>query len=95
METLSKLQKWYEAQCDGDWEHHYGVNIDTLDNPGWLVSIDVIGTNLEEKSFEEIKDLPEENSWIHCSVANKRFRGAGDPQRLEEILEIFLAWAYE
>ncbi|WP_327048834.1 immunity 53 family protein [Microbispora sp. NBC_01189] len=22
------LQRWYAAQCDGEWEHAYGVKID-------------------------------------------------------------------
>jgi hypothetical protein len=32
---LQRLQQWYRAQCNGDWEHSYGVMVDTLDNPGW------------------------------------------------------------
>jgi len=51
MDTLSELQKWYEAECDGNWEHHYGVKIDTLDNPGWLVTIDLTDTNFGRKAF--------------------------------------------
>ncbi len=35
--ALSRLQRWYSAQCDGDWEHGLGVRIETLDNPGWMV----------------------------------------------------------
>jgi hypothetical protein len=33
-EILPWLQGWYATQCDGDWEHEYGVSIETLDNPG-------------------------------------------------------------
>ena len=36
---LEALQHWYESQCDGDWEHEFGVKIGTLDNPGWMVDI--------------------------------------------------------
>jgi len=50
---------------------------------------------LEEKPFEEIKNEQKENEWIHCSVRNKSFQGAGDPQRLKEILDTFLSWAKE
>ncbi|MFE2849501.1 Imm53 family immunity protein, partial [Streptomyces scopuliridis] len=32
---LDWLQNWYTQQCDGDWEHEWGVKIATLDNPGW------------------------------------------------------------
>jgi ribosomal protein L37E len=36
-DLLSKLSDWYAAQCDGDWEHEFGIHIGTLDNPGWSV----------------------------------------------------------
>jgi len=25
------LQDWYLAQCNGDWEHEFGIKIDTLE----------------------------------------------------------------
>ena len=31
--------------------------------------------------------------WLRCYVEAGVFSGAGDPTTLEEILEIFLAWA--
>ena len=37
-DALYLLQRWYVAQCDGEWEHAYGVEIGTLDNPGWSIS---------------------------------------------------------
>ena len=45
--ALSSLQRWYSSQCDGDWEHQLGVEITTLDNPGWLVRIELRHTPLE------------------------------------------------
>ena len=41
MKELEWLEQWYEKTCDGDWEHIYGISIDTLDNPGWRVRIDL------------------------------------------------------
>jgi hypothetical protein len=40
-DELAWLEQWYQEQCDGDWEHHCGVTIETLDNPGWLVQADL------------------------------------------------------
>ncbi len=34
MDLLTWVQRWYLDQCDGEWEHEWGVKIDTLDNPG-------------------------------------------------------------
>ena len=42
--AFSLLSDWYESNCNDDWEHGYGVKIETLDNPGWLVQIDLFGT---------------------------------------------------
>ncbi|CAN5332574.1 hypothetical protein BH18ACI2_BH18ACI2_12670 [soil metagenome] len=60
MSVLADLQKWYESQCNEDWEHQYGVTIGTLDNPGWTVTIDLVNTDLEGREFEEAKDLEPE-----------------------------------
>ena len=43
---LEWLQDWYLKQCDGGWEHEYGIKIETLDNPGWKVIIDLAYTEL-------------------------------------------------
>ncbi len=51
MDTLTRLQNWFDSQCDGEWEHHHGVSIETLDNPGWRVKIDVNGTRLAGRAF--------------------------------------------
>ena len=93
MRELADLQTWYASNCDGDWEHSFGVTIGTLDNPGWSVTIDLEETNLEDKSFESFEKEDSEEQWIHCSVKDRKFLGAGDETRLEEILRIFLDWA--
>jgi hypothetical protein len=31
--------EWYTKQCNGDWEHSYGIRIDTIDNPGWSLTL--------------------------------------------------------
>lgn len=86
---LEWLQKWYRDHCDGEWEHQYGLSIGTLDNPGWSVKIDL--------SYAELKGLKvpytlHENSdddWYGYSVENDVFNGAGDPDKLIKILEVF------
>lgn len=40
---LSDLQDWFARQCDGDWEHQAGISIETTDNPGWFVQVDLNG----------------------------------------------------
>jgi len=93
MSVLRELQNWYESQCDEDWEHHFGISIGTLDNPGWMVTVDLSGTDLETETFQMIEDLRPDGAWIKCWVEGGKFNGAGGPQKLEEILTTFLRWA--
>jgi hypothetical protein len=99
MSNLAKLQEWYFSQCDDDWEHSYGVHVETLDNPGWHLVIDLVGTALSEKPFTEQslgmgeQAMTSGNEWFHCVVKDNKFVGAGGPRKLEEMIGIFLAWA--
>ncbi len=95
MNTLHELQKWYQSQCDGEWEHGHGLTIGTLDNPGWSVEVDLTDTELADRPFAEIQRLEHETDWIHCRVRDNKFEGHGGPFKLNEILQIFLAWASE
>ncbi|MBX3415584.1 MAG: immunity 53 family protein [Pirellulales bacterium] len=98
---LARLSAWFQRHCNDDWEHEYGITIKTCDNPGWIVRIDLPETPLAEKPFVPVLDgvdeegwqLDDESPWLHCIVDEGAFQGAGDPTRLEEILETFLAWA--
>ena len=90
---VEELQRWYESQCDGDWEHEFGVSIGTLDNPGWMVDIDLEGTSLEGREFMPIKDMEPDREWLFCDVREGKFRGRGGPLMLGRILRVFLDWA--
>lgn len=89
---LEWLQKWYLENCDGDWEHCYGIKIGTLDNPGWSIDIDIIDSDLEDKKFTEISIQRSEYDWIYCNVVNSTFRGRGGPKNLEELIRTFRDW---
>lgn len=91
--ALSQLQRWYSSQCDGDWEHQLGVEIGTLDNPGWMVKIDLTNTALDSADFDHVRDLNHEREWIDCKVADGKFHGAGGPHMFGAIVEIFVRWA--
>jgi len=89
MNILEWFQNWYQSQCNGDWEHTFGVKINTIDNPGWSIEV-----NLEETEFENVVieyKLVEksENDWYGLSVENSLFKGVGDPSKLNLILEKF------
>jgi hypothetical protein len=92
MNYIKWLEEWYKSYCNGDWEHGYGVKIETLDNPGWTVKIDLYDTELEDKEFSKLFIDNSDDDWIACKVEDKKFKGAGDPNKLEEIIKVFKEW---
>ena len=90
-DDLTWLMQWYLAQCDEDWEHQFGVEIGTLDNPGWSLSIDLDGTSLEGRMFGPLYDGVSEQEqpvqggdgdvpWMVCRVEGSKFKGWGGPE---------------
>jgi hypothetical protein len=94
-DPLSRLQSWYAAHTDGDWEHGYGIRIGTLDNPGWRLSVNVADTQLKGRTFARVQVERSETDWIHCWVEADVFEGAGGAHNLRELVETFLRWADE
>lgn len=88
------LQAWYVEQCDGDWEHGEGIRIETLDSPGWIVTISLAGTTLEA-----LPPLPRnemhrsEDDWSEIWVEKQTFRAACGPLNLAQVLHEFRVWA--
>lgn len=72
--------------------------MDSCDNPGWWVKIDLVGTSLEHASFVRVAHgvnevgFATESDWIDCKVTEAIFDGAGDAGKLETIFTIFLDW---
>lgn len=93
MNRFTQLQTWYLSHCNGEWEHTCGVKIDSLDNPGWWVKIDLIGTELEHIEFSPRSEHRSEADWLNCEVEDRVFKGAGDAAKLEIIPGVFLDWA--
>lgn len=92
MENIKWLEKWYKEKCDGIWEHSYGIEIETLDNPGWYVKIDLneVGCN-KVKEYKFNQDEGDSN-WIECFISDNVFTGCGDCCKLNDIIQIFRKW---
>jgi hypothetical protein len=91
-EGISLLEKWYVDRCNGDWEHHWGVKIGTLDNPGWMLDIDLNRTKAENRELEHTKIERTENDWIIYWVEKKEFKARMGPTNLSEAIKIFCQW---
>lgn len=100
-DNLSWLMKWYLAECNDDWEHSYGVKIDTLDNPGWTLKIDLLETHLHGRPFERVvRGEPASHleewrglgSWLVADVKNDVFDAACGPLDLPTAIQVFRDW---
>ena len=89
------LLEWFHSQCDGDWEHSHGIEIGTLDNPGWYITINLEGTECEGKAFKDKIVERSEHDWFHCFIRDKKFEGPCGPLNLPEVLKVFHNWVKE
>jgi hypothetical protein len=89
---LTLLEKWYRRQCNGDWEHSWGVKIGTLDNPGWTMAIALNETNAEYRILERVRIDRAEEDWIQYWVEKKTFQARCGPLNLTETIKIFVDW---
>lgn len=92
MAGLERLERWYLTHCNGDWEHQSGVTIETLDNPGWRVTINLAGTEGESKTLETIRQERTPTDWVVYWIENRKFNAACGPANLSEIIDIFCDW---
>jgi len=89
MDLIDWISGWYMDNCNGDWEHTSGVLIETLDNPGWSIKIDLIDTLLEGKQLAEIFVDKSDDDWFKVSSDGKHFIAYGDGSKLKFLIENF------
>lgn len=89
MDVLEWLGKWYQKQCDGVWEDDHGIDIQTMNNPGWQVRIELHGTPYSNIELEWTSEQNEDEDWYGYKFELAVFDGIGDPSKLEFILEQF------
>ncbi len=99
MDDLTWLQHWYESISDIDLDSYNRARIETLDNPGWSVRIDLADTPFAAHADETLIEQgvgsqadPDSNDWVYCFIKAGRFEGVGGPQKLTLILKTFREW---
>lgn len=80
---IEPLLRWYDAHCDGEWEHRYGFRIETADNPGLIVTLDVAeDPGLEPETDRLIFSLGEQ---MELRVRGGQMLGFAAPGREVEL----------
>ncbi len=88
-EDLTWLSYWFRKMCNGSWEYHYGINLRTIDNPGWTFDVNLQETAYSERSFEPVITERSDNDWLHVFQKETTFKSACGPLNLIEVLNIF------
>lgn len=86
---LEDLQQWYDHQCDGRWEHAYGIEIRTMDNPGWSIVIDLCETELHEITMDRVSNRIDSIDWMDYEIRGGKFVGYCGPVKLNDLLKVF------
>ncbi|MEY9859748.1 hypothetical protein ABH935_005381 [Catenulispora sp. GAS73] len=69
------------------------MKIETLDNPGWTVRIDLQETDLEEHECPRQEVNRSTDDWVWARTSGKAFHAACGPANLTEALTFFRSWA--
>ena len=89
MEILEWIQNYFKNNSDGDWEHSSGIQITTLDNPGWDVEIDISNTSLANFKLDWILNENGKQDWYGVKIENQKFNASGDAGKLKFLLGLF------
>lgn len=68
---LKVIENWFKSCCNGIWEHRFGFNLETTDNPGWWASFQLYTTEAEVNS--RLVDSPHRKD-VEVSVENGHIR---------------------
>lgn len=91
--AMMRLQRWFFSHCDGDWEHDDGIEVATLDNPGWFLKVSIAGTELEGRVVDWVRADRSDVDWVFYRSTGTVFEAACGPLNLEEAVEYFLDFA--
>ena len=69
-----------------------GIRIDTLDNPGWSIQIDLRDTRKQDCTLEKARLDRTENDWIQFWTEKQKFCIACGPLNFSEAGEMFVRW---
>jgi len=94
--AIAKLMNWYDAHCDGDWEHQNGFELMTVDNPGWLFRFYLfsashhIDKTIEEHRFPGDADPGDEEIGFWWEPEKSELRMFTTTQHLDKAISIIL-----
>jgi len=100
MQVWSELLEWWQKQCDGEWEREFGLTVQSMADPGWIVKVDLAYTNYNLTKFKPVSTKSSDADWMECKIEQAgvwspdaefcHFVGMGGSNNLENIIRYFL-----
>jgi len=72
----SSIEKRYAATATLDREHQWGVSIETADDPGWRIQIDLRETKAEGRTSEWVKTNRSVDDWLMYRAVGDKFESS-------------------
>lgn len=97
LDTSIRMARWYAWQCDGDWEHEYGIRVERV-HDGWNLSIDLSFTEVEsvdfdlQKVYAEFRVARPYDASIQLSRAGKQLRGKCGAGAMTDMVGVAFDW---
>ena len=89
MLAINRLTNWFKSQCEGGLEHKVRIRIETLDNPGWMIKVDLSETTHRGRKVGWRLIERSDCDWKILSVEDSLFNAGGGPSNLAEIINTF------
>lgn len=95
MNAFERLQEWYIAKCDGEWERAGSLTIETVGNPGWLLTCHLKPAGLTGNPgslFEPVRRSTID--WLAAIITEDHtLHVSGGPANLDQVITTFLDFA--
>ncbi len=62
-------------------------SIETIDNPGWYIKLDLSETKYKDNYFKTVSIDQDEDNWLECECKNSVIKGVGDVFKLSDIID--------
>ncbi len=87
------LMYWFWSQCNGDWEHEYGIVLDTTSEGKWKLDISISNSILDGVEFISNDFIANAGNEVECKFDNQSLVVYADTQNIIRVLQSFRAWA--
>ncbi|NBB51529.1 rhodanese-related sulfurtransferase [Rhizobium sp. CRIBSB] len=86
---IAWLEQYLLGHANGEWEHDFGITIQSSDNPGWVVTIDLSEMARESLTVDPVtKTRKSETDWITLERKDHSLIGTCGPANLAALLRL-------